>query len=384
MAAALWATVVGTLPAFLTGALGVQLSAELGLGESILGIAFGAFFVTAALSSRKMGSLAERLGATLSLRIAMLFGLAVQLALGAFTRDAATLILLLGAAGLVNALVQPAANLLLVRAVPPSRHGLGFGLKQAAIPTATLLSGLAIPTVALTLGWRWAYILGSGIALLSLALIPRLPTIPARIAQRGSPAVPRNAMGALRVLAASVGCGAAAASSLGAFLVPAGVAAGFSEGRAALILTAGSTLGIVGRVGLGAWADRSTRDPLNVVAGLLASGTLAFALLAAQSPSSHVVGTLLAFGLGWSWPGLFNFAVARSLPDAPAAATGFTQTGTYVGALLGPVLFGWLAEHCSYSAGWLATAFFAACAAALAAWGNRLLAGNSPNASGNG
>ena len=53
----------------------------------------------------------------------------------------------------------------------------------------------------------------------------------------------------------------------------------------------------------------------------------------------------LAFATGWAWPGLFNLAVVRVNPSAPGAATGITQTGTYLGAVVGPVLFGVVAEH---------------------------------------
>src|SRR5829696_7279082 len=56
-------------------------------------------------------------------------------------------------AGLANAVSHTAANLSLAREVPASRQGLSFGIKQAAIPVATLLAGLAVPTIAVTLGW---------------------------------------------------------------------------------------------------------------------------------------------------------------------------------------------------------------------------------------
>lgn len=37
-----------------------------------------------------------------------------------------------------------------------STRGLVFGLKQAAIPLATMLGGVSAPAIAVTLGWRWA------------------------------------------------------------------------------------------------------------------------------------------------------------------------------------------------------------------------------------
>ena len=72
-----------------------------------------------------------------------------------------------------NVMGQLASNLTLSRSVPAHRLGLSFGVKQAAIPLATLLAGAAVPAVALTVGWRWAYVIASGLAVLALLGAPR-------------------------------------------------------------------------------------------------------------------------------------------------------------------------------------------------------------------
>ena len=61
-----------------------------------------------------------------------------------------------------NALGQLASNAALARHVPAHRQGLSFGVKQAAIPVSTLLAGAAVPTIALTAGWRWAFVAAAG------------------------------------------------------------------------------------------------------------------------------------------------------------------------------------------------------------------------------
>jgi len=76
-------------------------------------------------------------------------------------------------------------------------------------------------------------------------------------------------------------------------------------------------------------------------------------MLATGSPALVVPGVLLAFAAGWGWPGLFNFAVVKSNPGAPAAATGVTQTGASGGAAVGPVLFGLVVEAAGYGTAWL-------------------------------
>ena len=68
--------------------------------------------------------------------------------------------------------------------------------------------------------------------------------------------------------------------------------------------------------------------------------------------ATHLVGAAVAFGSGWAWPGLFNLAVVRLNPSAPAAATGITQTGVYVGALTGPIAFGLVVDAWGYGMAW--------------------------------
>ena len=347
------ATVTGVLPAFLAGGLAVQISAEFGIGEGAFGLAFALYFATAAVSSAWLGRFAERMGARTGLFLAPLVGLVVQLAIAGLARDYGTFIALLAVAGATNALAQPAANLALARAVPSSSQGFAFGLKQSAIPIATLLGGLAVPLFAVTVGWRWAFVAGAGVAALAaLASIVAPPPDPRGPGSPTSPSRPPLDATTLTVLALGIGLGGAAAGALAAFLVSTGVDAGLSESSAGAVLTVGSACGLLVRLGAGVAADRVRVRPLRIVVGMLALGTPAFAALAFRQPVLHVLATPLAFGAGWAWPGLFNLAVVRAFPGAPARATGITQTGTYVGAVVGPLAFGGVAEW-SYFAAWM-------------------------------
>ena len=49
--------------------------------------------------------------------------------------------------------------------------------------------------------------------------------------------------------------------------------------------------------------------------------------MATDAIPSFVAGTLLAFTLGWGWPGLFNLAVVDSNRETPGSATGVTRDG---------------------------------------------------------
>jgi predicted MFS family arabinose efflux permease len=137
------------------------------------------------------------------------------------------------------------------------------------------------------------------------------------------------------------------------------------EGLAGLLLAAGSATSIAVRLVAGHRADLRIGGHLRVVALLLGSGTLGFALLAwAASPLAFAVGAVLAFGAGWGWTGLFHLAVVIENREAPATATGFAQTGAYLGSALSPLGFGLVVERASYGAAWGCSALLALAAAA--------------------
>ncbi|MGE0511688.1 MAG: MFS transporter [Acidimicrobiia bacterium] len=360
----------GVLPGFLTGALGVRIREDLDFGETGLGFAIGLSFLAAATCSALFGRTAERLGPVRSMRASSLGSAMSMLALAVFARSITSLTTVLVVAGMANAMTQPATNLYIARAVPVRRHGLAFAIKQSAIPGATLLGGLAVPTIALTVGWRWAYVGGAAIALAGGALaIDVGDTAPSA----GRPIGRRDqSLRTLAVLGTGVGFGALAAASLGSFSTSALDEAGISEGTAGLLASIGSLLVMTIRLWLGAWSDRTARSHVPVVGAMVLVGALGWAVMGIMTPVALVAGGLLAYVFGWGWPGLFNLAIARANPSAPAAASGVTQTGTYLGVAIGPFVFGVLAEHLSYSVAWNVAAGSAVLAAVCIAVGDRM------------
>jgi MFS family permease len=353
---------MGVLPVFMTGALAVQIGRDVDLGATRLGIASGAFFGAAAMSSALMGRLAERIGPGRAMRGAALASAALQAGL-ALAPGYAWLLLFLLVAGPANSLAQVGANLLLAKGIHPMRQGWALAVKQAGMPGATLVGGLAVPALAVTVGWRWAFAAG---ALGAVAAATSVPV--GAVAPGGRRPVGRRVdvpIGPLVVLAAAVGFAAAANGTLATFVVSAGVDAGLGESAAGLVLTLGSAAGITMRLVVGARADRRGGRHLPVVSMLLAGGAVGYLLLAPGLVATHLLGALVAFGSGWAWPGLFNLAVVRLNPTAPAAATGITQTGVYVGGLTGPILFGLVVDSAGYGLAWL----LAGLASALAAGG---------------
>ena len=365
------AIVASILPVFLLGSLSFRIRADLGYGEAVAGLVLAAFFAASALVSAALGRWVDQVGSRRALGVALVGTAAVQIVIAVAAHDVVVVALMAGAGGVCNATAQLGANVFIARHLPPHRQGIGFAVKQSAMPGASLLAGLALPAVALPLGWRWAFVLGAVVAVAALVAVhARVPVQRARPAtvdgddEQDAATVPPG----LVPMAVAAALATAAAITLGGFFVESAVDAGVAAGTAGLVFSAGSVVSIVVRLGVGAFADRRSGDLLGVVAVMLAVGALTSMWFTWRTPAAHLIGVPLAFGAGWAWPGLFNLSVVRAAPHVPGRATGITQTGTYVGGAAGPVVFGWIAESRGFAAAWWLAAGLglAACAAVLA------------------
>lgn len=389
------AATAGVLPVFLTGALGVQLRRGLHLGSTDIGIAVAAFFASSALCSITAGRLAERVGALQMMRWAALIALASTVGLGLLVHALWSLVSLLVVGGMSNGTMQPAVNLYLSDNVRTRRQGLAFGIKQAGIPMATLLSGLAVPVLAITVGWQAAYLAAAGVVAGVAVILFSIPA-PAKVAGGEGPeevatsgpgrtAIRTGAALDLRplvLMAAGMAGAVAAANALGSFVVPSAVDHGVAAGSAGLLSALGSVVGFSARVGQGWRADSGVHQGapaalrhLGTIVAMIGIGIVGYLALASGAGVLLVPGVLLAYGAGWGFNGLFNLAVVRAYPHAPARATGVTQVGTYIGGMLGPLGFGLLADHAGYGAAWTMCALCAAAGAVMLLVARRTLAG---------
>ena len=153
---AVWATIMTVIPGFLAGALAVQVADEFMVSESVYGWALGAFFLAATAGSIGLGRLAQRVGARSQMIGSLAVSSVASWAIVGAARSFTVFAVLLAVSGLANSANQSAVNLLLSRADLP-RLGLAMALKQSGMPVAALLGGLAVPAIATTVGWRWAY-----------------------------------------------------------------------------------------------------------------------------------------------------------------------------------------------------------------------------------
>jgi len=348
--AAMTVQVAAVLPLFLFGGLAVQITGELGMGLSAIGWISGIYFTVTAVTTVPSGRLVDRFGALVTARVAIAMSAAGLLGIAAFAHDPIVLTVFMVLCAPANGLGQLASNTVLSEWAPQGRRGLLFGAKQASVPLCTMLGGASVPLVALTLGWRWAFVIGAGLVL--LALVP--------LAGLGRPAVRPKTKGArsfdpqLVLFAVATFLGALAATPIGSFVTTFTVDVGGSESYAGLVLMIGGIAGVIGRTGFGALADVRKGGEFHIIALMLAAGAAGVATYLFELPWLLPFGTAAAYGLGWAWPGLMNHAVVQRYADAPALATSVTQTGIFLGGAVGPIGFGLIVDHAGWGVGWTA------------------------------
>ncbi len=362
--AAVAVNLVSVLPLFLTGAMAVQIGRTFAIQPTSIAVMASIFALTSMLGSAPLGGRVGRWGVRRSLTIAAGTA-AATLIIAGLSPSTWVLGAALAIAGASNALGQPAANALIAAHVPPRRFGLGYGIKQSGIPLATTLGGLAVPLVALSIGWRAAFFIAAALALATITLIPTDATA---TTGRTEGAVPAGTARPLWLLGLGLAGVVVAATSIGAFGTVGGVAVGLSEGTAGYLVAVGGFAGLFIRLGAGAYADRRWFDSLRGVAILAALGAVGWLAMATGGRWAFCAGLVVANAFGWGWPGLQQLTIARRFPTSTAAASGIAQTGVALGLLLGPISIGTIASTGGWSWAWAAAASTALIGAGVAWW----------------
>lgn len=384
MAAAIGSSILSALPVFLVATLATQIRESLHFGVVALGTLFSVYYLSAALGSIPLSRLVEAISATRAMRWGCAATGALLLLLAALASNIYELAVIMVATGLSSAMLQPATNLFLIRRIPTARRGMAFGLKQAAVPSSVVIAGLAVPVVALTIGWRWAFAIVALFALLMSFFMPRAhSSLAAYRARPPAPPLSSREVAYLTILTIGFSLGVAAANALSAFIVTALVAGGQSQATAGLLASMGGLVAATTRITMGFQADRRLRSHLTVIAIMLGIGAVAYVILAgaAAGPSLLLLpGMVLAFSAGWGWNGLFSLSIAAQFAAQAARASGIVSVGGRIGGVIGPFVFGVVATHASYSWAWLLAAASAASGAAIIFFGQRMAMDRSGSA----
>jgi hypothetical protein len=329
----------------------LQIRDDLGFDQMALGIVTSGFFTAQAVVSTPVGRLVAGVSPRRAMQVAAMGSGGTLACVALFTNSWLLVLLCLILGGIANAVSQLASSLFLTHEISFQRQGLAFGLKEASKPAATLLCGIAVPLFGATFGWQWAF---AAFALVAFAIGGTVPKI-----SRVRPMTESEVLGGtvhpapLVLLAAGAGLGSAATAALGVFVVESGVTSGLALSVAGATLATGSVVGIGVRIVFGWVADLRPMDHMRIVAGMLIVGAVGFVLLAVGVSLFFIAGTLLAFGAGWGWLGLFNFAIVSQHPEAPTKALGIVLTGAAGGSAAGPLLFSAILSSTSFGTAWL-------------------------------
>ena len=371
--------VVALMPVITLGPIAFAIRRDFDLSIAHIGFAYTAYFLASALLTSVGGWASSRFGTLSIVRVGLLCSAALAAAM-AFATSSTYFVVLSVVAGVVNGLVTPSTNVLITRQVPIRLRGLAFGLKVAAAPGAAALAALGGWAAAnLHTPWQVLYwvFAGIGCGVVGGTFFFR-GDAHGEAKDDGGPrrGVRLQSRHSLMLLSIGGLLGASGTSILPPFLVDGLIARGMAPGAAASLLALSSCLGFVSRVVAGGLPDRwpEPRSHLRAVVGMMIVAGASMVLLAFGSGDLElVVATIAAFVIGWAWPGLIHHAVIATHPAAPALATSYMQSGTFLGSVIGPLGFGLLADHVSFAAAWSVSGLAVLLAAAFLALGVRSL-----------
>lgn len=344
-------TVITSTPVFLPGAANDLIRKDLDLTTSDIGLVFTLYWIGSALgayTSRRASNTSpvERLinlslfTTAFSLLLMYIYpsiGLWVGAALG----------------GVAYGYSQPYTNFLIMRKCELKMQGFAFGLKQAAIPAATLLCSLTIPLFAGPIGWRNVFWVIAACALM-YAILTALLTWNSNTKKRAITKERELSLNKhLLFLAIAGGCGAMIGNSLGGFLITSLTHGGLSMFMASMVAAAASITNIFVRIFAGIVTDRHPSSSTTILIQMFIVGVFGTGMLMLSLPLTQILGAILAYGGGWGWAGLLHYVTGKSYPGNEGQATAISQMGVSTGAAIGPLLFGYLFSNLGPNIAWL-------------------------------
>jgi sugar phosphate permease len=252
---------------------------------------------------------------------------------------------------------------------PLRERATAIGINQTSLNVAGIITASLLPTLALNFGWR--------IAIASMGVIPITAAIlsytfyrePQKAKEVEAPkrgptnwsnikdvVLDRNI---LLVALACMGLCVCEFSFTGYLVIYLTEAVGVSVALAGGYLALANLGGVFGKPLFGALSDRvfggSRRKPLLIVGVSIFVLSIFMQMLGVSTPYPLLIGVIMLFGftaIGW---GGMNLVLASEFAGRENAglAVGYAAMISLVGNLLGPPIFGWMADVTgSYSVGW--------------------------------
>ncbi|WP_457322602.1 MFS transporter [Roseateles sp. P5_E11] len=336
--------------------LGATITGHFELPKAAIGYYISLLYFAAVLSSLCGGELTQRLGPVRVSQICLvLCGAGLALVASGNLLPAMLGALLIG---LGYGPVTPASSQWLFMSTPAEHRGLIFSIKQTGVPMGGAAAGLVIPWLVARQDWQSALLVVSAVCIACAVLSQpmratydreRDPTHPVNLAtmhELWSLICSRRTLYSLAFASFWLSTFQLSLSSYMTTYLHESF--GYSLVTAGATMSAAQVAGVTGRIAWGAIADRwlgSVRMLIVLAVGMVI-GAGVLAALAGDVPSwlpAAIVVTISAFSLGWN--GTFLAEVTRQAPAGTAGrATGAILACTFAGVVVGPPIFGTIAE----------------------------------------
>lgn len=345
---------------------------DLGISRAELGAVLAVVNIAAAVLSPVAGRITDRVGGKRAIVALFAIAGATYLIMGTAVGYAMLLVGALAGA-FSQASANPATNKLIAEDLPAGERGVTTGIKQSGVQFAIFLGGVTVPSLAIALGWRGAYLVVAVLPLVfsvaALWVVPSAPEPPAERRGRRSGRLPAAiwwlaAYGLLSGFSGSV-----------TYLVPlfAEEALGLSPIAGGIAAATIAVVAVSGRILWSRHAERSGafRGSLLIMAALSVGAACLF-FASAQSATWLLwpAAVVIAVGSGsWNSVGMLAVMVEAGVA-ATGRASGVVLFGFLSGLGIGPPVFGAIVDRTgSYDIMWLLSGLAAGAAGfVIVAW----------------
>jgi len=358
---------VVSVAAITVAVLAVPVSRDIGVDARLVGTFTSILFLVAVIAAAVGGGLVGRFGGVRVNQVCVLFSV---IGLGLILTAWLPLVALAAVAfGCSLGPSTPASTHILARRTPSNLLALVLSIKQTGGSFGHFVAGITIPPLVLLVGWQGGVI---AVALVCVALIFALQPLRRRYdddagAPGGGARRGRDILAGLKLvfsesylrlltISAFVYCATQVALTF-YFVIFLTEQAGFDLITAGRGLSVATISGVIARMTLAFVTDKGWIAPRIMLAligiSMLAACLMLYAVTSAWHPALVY---LVAFYVGAStmtWSGILLAEMVRSLPEGQVSlATGGTFSFMFMGAVVGPALFGALVSATgSYAAG---------------------------------
>lgn len=351
------------------GALSSHLQAALELSAFEIGLLVSAAQIVPVLGLLIAGELLDRFSERQIVGVGTLL-VAVSLWMASLATSYGNLLVWLTLTGLGYSTAQPGGSKSVSGWFSKPQRGFAMGIRQAGLPLGGSIAAASLPLIATNYGWQAAFQVGAGVALAGAVLFilvyrsPSENSVPSPIAQTIVPSTLRDRLALLRLpqMRNIIGSGVpliAAQYGIVVFL-----ALYLHEQWQVAIETSVTMLvvaqaaGVVGRIVLARWSDRSQHGRFFPVFISIAAVLLGLMLLLTAPTVSLIRLVVLSIWLGFFGFGWYGPWVAYVSESAPPEREGFTlglaMAINQVAVIGSPPLLGWLRDITgSYISSWL-------------------------------